>query len=94
MTEPFNAVGGLANRLRAIFSRYEPGMRVVWTRTWDIAFAHFLEVFEPIDGLTFVDHPGGRLDDSFAPAAPGDDWHRHYALLRPAPSLRSRIAQT
>jgi GDP-fucose protein O-fucosyltransferase len=86
----FNALGGLANRLRAIFSRYEPGIRVVWTRTWDIANAHFLEVFEPVPGIEFVD--GGASEESWHAAVNYNDWHRHYALLRPTAALRDRIS--
>jgi hypothetical protein len=89
----FNALGGLANRLRAIFSRYAPevGMKVVWTRPWDIAGAHFLEVFEPVPGIEFIEHPGGDVEGSWGAAINPDDWHRHYALLRPRPALQEKI---
>jgi hypothetical protein len=89
----FNALGGLANRLRAIFSRYSPdiGMKVAWTRTWDIAGAHFLEVFEPVPGIEFIEHPGREIEGSWGAAENPDDWHRHYALLRPRLALQQRI---
>jgi hypothetical protein len=89
----FNAIGGLANRLRGIFSRYSPGMKVVWTRTWDIAGAHFLDVFEPVDGIEFIGHPGGHVDESCGASDSPENWHRHYALLQPIEPLRQRIEQ-
>jgi hypothetical protein len=92
----FNALGGLANRLRAIFSRYRPGlmqpsMQVVWTRTWDIAMAHFLEVFEPVPGIEFVPDGTPCDEESWHAAINYDDWHQHYRLLRPTAALRERV---
>lgn len=86
----FAPVGGLANRLRAIFSRYEPPMRVLWSRTWDIANAHFLEVFEPIPGVEFVEV--GENEESCHAAINYEPWHEHYRLLRPTEALRDRVA--
>jgi hypothetical protein len=92
MPVTFSALGGLANRLRAIFSRYEPGMQVVWTRTWDIAMGHFLEVFEPVPGLEFVEPAGRHIDsESWHAAINYENWHKHYKLLRPTTALRERI---
>jgi hypothetical protein len=85
----FSALGGLANRLRAIFSRYAPPMRVVWTQTWDIAQAHFLEVFEPVPGIEFVDGPAD--EESWHAALNYTDWHQNYRMLRPVSALLERI---
>jgi hypothetical protein len=86
----FSPVGGLANRLRAIFSRYAPPMRVHWTRTWDIASGHFLEVFEPVPGIDFVE--GDAAEESCHAAINYDNWHEHYRLLRPTEALRDRVS--
>jgi hypothetical protein len=85
----FEALGGLANRLRAVFSRFQPGMQVVWNRYWDCADGHFLDVFEPIEGLEFVD--SGATERSWAESDADISWRQHYKLLRPLPALRERI---
>jgi hypothetical protein len=93
----FNALGGLANRLRAIFSRYaggllQPPMQVVWARTWDIAQTHFLQVFEPVPGIEFVPDGTPCDEESWHAAINYSDWHQHYRLLRPTAALRERIS--
>jgi hypothetical protein len=86
----FGAIGGLSNRLRGIFSRFEPPMSVVWERYWNAADGHFLDVFEPVDGLTFVDGPA--TEESCGAVGTDNGWHQRYRLLRPTAALRERIA--
>lgn len=86
----FGAIGGLANRLRGIFSRFEPPMQVVWERYWNASDGHFLDVFEPVAGLEFVEGP--PTEESTGAVGTDDAWHRHYRLLRPTAALRERIA--
>lgn len=78
-----NAIGGLCNRLRAILSRWHPGIQVIWTRTWDIHNEHFLEVFEPLRGVEFIDHPGHFDEESFNAIENPEPWHERYAWLIP-----------
>lgn len=85
----FEALGGLSNRLRGIFSRYQPGMKVVWKRYWDAANGHFLDVFEPIDGLTFVED--GAEEASCGAVGTDNAWHANYRLLRPVRAVQERI---
>jgi hypothetical protein len=91
----FEAQGGLSNRLRAVFSRFQPGttISVVWKRYWDAADGHFLDAFEPIDGLTFVDDNTVAEASGWWAADGHDTWHKHYKLLRPVASLQARIDQ-
>ncbi len=90
----FKAEGGLANRLRAVFSRFDPvaGLDVIWDRYWDAAYGHFLDVFEPIEGLSFVLNSGQTVERSCEAEDIGHTrWHEHYRLLRPLPEYQRRI---
>jgi len=86
----FGARGGLANRLRGIFSRFDAPMTVEWLRYWDACEGHFLDVFEPIPGLTFVET--GATEESCGAIGTDNEWHHRYRLLRPTAALRERIA--
>lgn len=88
----FGSSGGLSNQLRAIFSRFRPGdpLTVQWDPYWATADGRFLDVFEPIPGLTFVEF-GAPKHVWWAEEGP-DTWHENYKLLRPTAALRERIA--
>lgn len=85
------AIGGLCNRVQAILSwrAVHGSVAIAWEKDVAISGAHFLDVFEPIDGVQFID--GGAPDawdvHSEAPAT----WEQSYALLVPKPLLRARI---
>ena len=76
------AFGGLANRLRVVLSwRATFGeLEVVWRPDGEIAHGRFLDVFEPLNGVTFVDEKtcGTRTLDPY-PHAPAD-WQRGYRV--------------
>lgn len=92
MTLRINVVGGLCNRLRALLSaraRYGE-IDVIWEENDVIAFGHFLDVFEPLDGVRFVD--GGWDVEAWAPcpdAPPG--WEEWFGRLRPTAAVAERI---
>lgn len=78
------AFGGLSNRLRVILSwRATFGdLEVVWRPDGEIAGGRFLDAFEPLAGVTFVDEGwcGTKTLDPY-PHAP-DGWQRAYSELR------------
>ena len=87
MTETFrlHAVGGLCNRLRAILS-YRAVHRklvVVWEPDQYVSHGRFEDVFEPLEGVTFVDSAWFMKED-FAPHpnAPRG-WETAYGELLP-----------
>jgi hypothetical protein len=78
------AFGGLANRLRVVLSyraAFGP-LEIVWRPDGEIAYGRFLDVFEPLHGVTFLDEAicGTKTLDPY-PAAPAD-WQRGYSELR------------
>jgi hypothetical protein len=86
--------GGLCNRLRAVLSRIEPGLRVVWPADWEIAGARWDDVFEPLDGVEMLDAvPAGQKPDlvSYEPALV--PWQGRLVLLKPGPVIAKRIAK-
>ena len=80
-----HAIGGLANRLRVVFShRAKHGeIAVQWAPDGEIAGARFDDVFMAIPAVTFLYDDrvpvGGTTDP--APNAPAQ-WERDYSLLR------------
>ena len=76
--------GGLANRLRVIFSYAAVGVRdFVWEPDGEICGARFGDVFEPIDGITIRD--SGPHDLRTLDVAPRihPDWVNRYRELWP-----------
>lgn len=65
-------------------------MQVQWDAYWATANGRFLDVFEPIEGLEFVE--SGATEKVWWAADGPDTWHRHYKLLRPTAALRERIS--
>jgi len=78
------ARGGLANRLRVVLSRF-PGP-VVWEPHHECCNAGFLDVFEPVDGLTVLTHGSGVETTD-----PDRQWSHHLSKVRPRPEIQSRI---
>lgn len=88
-------VGGLANRLRALLSRWNTAEGFVWEPTAEICFGKFIDAFEPIEKPIWSDHEfdlstsdpdwsaGGNYD------APG--WAPLYRKLVPRERVRARI---
>jgi hypothetical protein len=105
MSKPWTVVpmGGLANRIRSILSwRSSHGpIEVLWARSTGVCRARFLDVLEPLEGVTFGDIGDGPAQDykgpcdvaptcSLAPdAKPG--WTESYMELRPLPPIQARI---
>ncbi len=86
------ALGGLANKLRAILSyRAVYGtIDVVWLADEYVSHAHFLDVFEPIHGVEFV--AGGWQKEDFAPHPDRPaGWEASYRFLVPKPQVQQRI---
>jgi hypothetical protein len=65
---------------------------VVWHCDQAVAFGHFLEAFEPIDGLSFVESGETVRDWAVHVAAPAT-WIREHRLLRPVPVVAKEIAR-
>ena len=91
-------IGGLGNRLRVILSYLETRKRikVIWRKTAEIAGAHFLDVFEPINGIEFVSHPD-RGEIQLVTCIPANlDWFngvgvQQLALIKALPHIQQRI---
>ena len=91
--------GGLANRLRVILSyraRFKD-IRVVWLEDEEIAGSSFLDVFHPLERVTFV--PPGEVELSAiertlspCPDAP-DGWQSGYAELTPLAATELGLLQ-
>ena len=85
-------MGGLCNRLRAILSyrALHGSVQVVWDANEYVSHAHFLDVFEPLHGVSFVE---GAWDvEDYAPAVGAPEgWELGYAELRPVVEIRSRL---
>lgn len=83
--------GGICNRLRSIFSHLAAHGSI--DVEWDSDLPrHFLDMFEPIDGISFVHSNQGHRDCGIAATAP-EDWADRYRLLRPVASIEERIGQ-
>lgn len=88
-------VGGLANRLRAMLSRWHTAEGFVWEPTAEICFGRFIDAFEPIEKPIWSAHDsdlttcdpdwsaGGNYD------APG--WAPLYRKLVPRSRVQCRI---
>ena len=99
-----HAVGGLCNRLRAVLSHlaaYED-LDVLWdgglvhpldsVRQLGDKNTHFRDLYEPMTGVRFIDgHVGAHISHGICDKAPAD-WRKHYASLRPLPTIAARIA--
>lgn len=83
--------GGLCNRLRVILSALaesDGNIWVIWDKSEEICAAHFLDVFEPIPKVTFI-NKGKGLRTCHALNA---KWqHKSAALLRPLPEIKEKI---
>ena len=76
------AIGGLCNRLRVVLSwRAAGATRFVWEPDEEICRAHFLGVFEPIDGVTWVDGEADLTTFDPCPHAPSN-WQTAYNELQ------------
>lgn len=87
------AFGGLANRLRVVFSyRHTFGpLEIVWRPDGEIAHGRFADVFEPIDGVTFLDDGwcGTKTLDPYPHAK--DGWRLRYRDLKLRPEHAERV---
>lgn len=84
--------GGLGNRLRVIFSyraRFGP-LEVVWPKDGEIAHGHFLDVFEPLAAVDFVDGFASTSTIDAYPDAPAW-WRDGYQELKLLPQYREKI---
>ena len=90
MTFTLRAVGGLNNRVQACLSHLSTHGPI--DVIWDNAIEPFQSVYEPIDGLNFVDWRHPDVTTHGIPAEAPHDWRKHYALLRPIASIRERVA--
>ena len=91
-----HALGGLANRLQAVMSRRHRGpMQVIWDlHEPALAGVSFGDLFEPLDGVTFVSAGVGADDTSFSVATDAPEgWEKGYLELRPKLSILDRIAE-
>ena len=81
-----HAYGGLCNRMRVVLSyqAVHGEIGVVWLPDEEIAFAHFLDVFEPVPGVTWIDEPERAEVRTLCahPNAPGEGLLA-YRSLRP-----------
>ena len=75
-------IGGLCNRLRVLLSYRAAGAtRFVWKPDEEICRAHFLDVFEPIEGVTWVDGEADLTTFDPCPHAPSN-WQTAYRELQ------------
>lgn len=92
-----HAIGGMCNRLQAILSlRAVHGpLDVLWTPDTPVSGADFLDVFEPLPGVTFVHH-GGHADCEAWGVHPGSpaSWVDGYRGLVPVEAVHERVAET
>ena len=92
-------IGGLGNRLRTILSWrevYGP-ITVVWCRSDAVCRGWWEDVFQPLDGVTFVYGGEGHAHEyrgahdvmscGVCPGLEGSDWCKAYRELRPHPWL-------
>lgn len=86
------AAGGLCNRLRVVLSWHseDPSARFVWKRDGEIAGATFLDVFEPVDWLTWASQDE-RADVVTCDPCPDArvGWERDYRALTLRPYWQS-----
>lgn len=90
MTFRLRPIGGTFNRIQAILSyRATHGPL---TAVWESDVPHFLETFEPLEGVTFTTTrmPGDVVDYGIPTDAPAD-WRKAYAELRPIASIQERV---
>jgi hypothetical protein len=83
-------IGGTFNRIQAILSyRATHGPL---TAVWEPDVPHFLDTFEPLEGVTFAltRMPGDVVDYGIPADAPAD-WRKAYAELRPIASIQERV---
>ena len=87
------AFGGLANRLRVVMSYRQTfgPLEIVWRPDGEIAHGRFLDVFEPIDGVTFLDEGncGTKTLDPYPHATGG--WRFLYRDLKLRPEHAERV---
>jgi hypothetical protein len=81
--------GGVCNRLRAIFSHLAAHGSIDVEWDGDLP-RHFLDLFEPIEGLNFTTGHTGHHDCGICAAAPAA-WHSQYRKLQPVASIYRRI---
>jgi hypothetical protein len=97
-------IGGLGNRLRQILSyRAKHGpLEVLWANSDAVSHGAFLDVFQPLDGVTFTyageghGHEVGGADivawTQVADGAPAG-WEKGYAEIRPQARVLARVAE-
>jgi hypothetical protein len=82
-----HAHGGLANRLRVIFSYRDAHgpITVAWVPDGQVHHERFSDVFEPIRGVEFIDRPpsGAVSTCDPCPAITSGLWQRGYLELKP-----------
>lgn len=91
-----HAVGGLCNRLRALLGWYAVNrgagtLHVVWQPNEYVSGARFLDVFEPIPGVEFSDAGRWSVEAWGPPSYAPEGWEYGFRLLRPVPSIMSRV---
>jgi hypothetical protein len=93
-------LGGLGNRLRVILSYLleHQNLKVIWKKDSNVAFQHFLEVFMPIDNISFVESSNDSIISTCVPIGNwfATDWSKSDGqklihLIKPLPHILSRI---
>lgn len=90
------AYGGLCNRIRVILSGLalepEKPLVIVWKKEPAVSGSHFLEVFQPIPKVKFVDtFVGKEIRKECHELCPESEWRHLVKLLKPKPPVQSRI---
>lgn len=90
-------IGGLGNRLRVILSYLHAynDIKVLWNKTPEIASEHFLDVFEPINGVTFINivPKNAKVIRSCVPIGDwfGKDGKELINMIKPTRQIAERI---
>lgn len=91
-----HAVGGLCNRLRAIFgwrALHGGQLKVVWDADEYVSRARWADVFEPLLRVEFVEGPPWDVEAWAQPEVAPVNWdHGFVTDLRPVPAIAQRIA--
>jgi len=91
-----HAVGGLANRLRAILSyrAVYRELQVVWKADEYVSHGRWAEVFEPVEGITFIGPERGWDAEAFSPHKESPDgWEEAYREVRVVPGVAQIIGE-
>lgn len=99
---PVTPYGGLANRLRVIFSYYwhatenGKGLQVHWSLNHHVSHARWSDVFEPIEGIQFVTQGKGKGARTCKPLSwkTSPQWTPLYKHLKLIPKHQNKLNQT